>query len=155
MTATRLLALAAGIAVTAGMSIFLVRTRLGLMMRTLAEDRQLAAVLGTPIRKVETIAWSFSGLLAGFTGMLFGDLVRLDPAVLTFIVIPIIATTVVGRLTSIRTAFFAGLAIGIIESFLTLYKPLAPFRVASPFIVAILALMWLQRGRRLSFAGQD
>lgn len=154
-TATRLLALLAGIFVTIGMSLFLVRTRLGLMMRTLAEDRQLAAVLGTPIRKVETIAWGFSGLLAGFTGMLFGDLVRLDPVVLTFIVIPIIATTVVGRLISIRTAFLAGLAIGIIESFITLYKPLAPFRVASPFIVAILALMWLQRGRRLTFAGQD
>jgi hypothetical protein len=36
---------------------------------------------------------------------------------------------------------------------MTLYKPLAPFRVASPFIVAILVLMWLQRGRRLTFAG--
>ena len=155
MTGTRLLALLSGIAVTVGMTLFLARTRLGLMMRTLAEDRQLAAVLGTPIRKVETIAWGFSGLLAGFTGMLFGDLVRLDPAVLTFMVIPIIATTVVGRLTSIRTAFFAGLAIGVIEAFITLYKPLAPFRVASPFIVAILAMMWLQRGRRLTFAGQD
>jgi branched-chain amino acid transport system permease protein len=155
MTGTRLLALVAGLAVTMGVSLFLARTRLGLMMRTLAEDRQLAALLGTPIRKVEIIAWGFSGLLAGFTGMLFGDLVRLDPAVLTFIVIPIIATTVVGRLTSIRVAFVAGLSIGVIESFVTLYKPLAPFRVASPFIVAILAMMWLQRGRRLTFAGQD
>jgi branched-chain amino acid transport system permease protein len=155
MTGTRLLALVAGIAVTTGMGLFLARTRLGLMMRTLADDRQLAAILGTPIRRVETIAWGLSGLLAGLTGMLFGDLVRLDPAVLTFIVIPIIATTVVGRLTSIRTALFAGLAIGIIESFITLYKPLAPFRVASPFVVAILAMMWLQRGRRLTFAGQD
>ncbi|MFM2278968.1 MAG: hypothetical protein RLZZ444_1199 [Pseudomonadota bacterium] len=155
MTGTRLLALVAGIAVTAGMSLFLAKTRLGLMMRVLADDRQQAAVLGTPIRKVETIAWGFSGLMAGITGMLFGDLVRLDPAVLTFLVIPIIATTVVGRLTSIRTTFFAGLAIGVIESFLTLYKPLAPFRVASPFIVAILALLWLQRGRKLTFAGAD
>lgn len=155
MTGTRLLALVAGIAITAGMGLFLARTRLGLMMRVLADDRQQAAVLGTPIRKVETIAWGFSGLMAGITGMLFGDLVRLDPAVLTFIVIPIIATTVIGRLTSIRTTFFAGLAIGVIESFLTLYKPLAPFRVASPFIVAILALLWLQRGRRLTFAGAD
>jgi branched-chain amino acid transport system permease protein len=155
MTGTRLLALVAGFAVTAGMGIFLARTRLGLMMRVLADDRQQAAVLGTPIRKVETIAWGFSGLMAGLTGMLFGDLVRLDPAVLTFIVIPIISTAVVGRLTSIRTTFVAGLAIGVIESFLTLYKPLAPFRVASPFIVAILALMWLQRGRKLTFAGAD
>jgi branched-chain amino acid transport system permease protein len=155
MTSTRLLALGSGIVITAGMGVFLAKTRLGLMMRTLADNRQLAAVLGTPIRKVETIAWGFSGFLAGLTGMLFGDLVRLDPAVLTFIVIPIIATTVVGRLTSIKITFLAGLAIGIIESFLTLYKPLAPFRIASPFIVAILVLMWLQRGRKLTFAGAD
>ena len=155
MTGTRMLALVAGIFITSGMGIFLAKTRLGLMMRTLADDRQLAAVLGTPIRKAETIAWGFSGFLAGITGMLFGDLVRLDPAVLTFMVIPIIATTVVGRLTSIKVTFMAGLAIGIIESFLTLYKPLAPFRVASPFIVAILVLMWLQRGRKLTFSGAD
>lgn len=155
MTGTRLLALLAGVVITLGMSTFLSRTRLGLMMRVLADDRQHAALLGTPIRRVETFAWGISGALAGITGMLFGDLVRLDPAVLTFIVVPIIATAVVGRLTSIQATFFAGLAIGIIESMLTLYKPLAPFRVASPFIVAILMLMWLQRGRRLTFAGAD
>jgi branched-chain amino acid transport system permease protein len=155
VTGTRALALVSGVLITIGMSLFLVKTRMGLMMRVLAEDRQLAAVLGTPIRRVETFAWGMSGALAGLTGMLFGDLVRLDPAVLTFLVIPIIATTIVGRLTSIRVTFLAGLAIGIIESMLTLYKPLAPFRVASPFLVAILALMWLQRGRRLTFAGAD
>jgi branched-chain amino acid transport system permease protein len=155
VTGTRALALISGVLITIGMSLFLVKTRMGLMMRVLAEDRQLAAVLGTPIRRVETFAWGISGALAGLTGMLFGDLVRLDPAVLTFLVIPIIATTIVGRLTSIRVTFLAGLAIGIIESMLTLYKPLAPFRVASPFLVAILALMWLQRGRRLTFAGAD
>lgn len=88
--------------------------------------------------------------------MLFGDLVRLDPAVLTFMVIPIIATTVVGRLTSIRVALVAGLAIGIIERLHHALQATCAFpRVASPFIVAILALMWLQRGRRLTFAGQD
>jgi branched-chain amino acid transport system permease protein len=155
VTGTRLLAFAAGILMTAGMGLFLARTRLGLMMRALADNREIASILGTPIRKVEIAAWGVSGVLAGFTGLMFGDLVRLDPAVLTFMVIPVVATTVVGRLTSIRTTFLAGLAIGVIESLLTLYKPLAPFRVASPFIVAILTMMWLQRGRRLTFAGAD
>jgi branched-chain amino acid transport system permease protein len=137
------------------MGVFLARTRVGLMMRALADNRQVASVLGTPILKVETTAWGISGALAGFTGLLFGDLVRLDPTVLTFIVIPIIATTVVGRLTSIPVTFVAGLLIGVIESMLALSKLLAPFRVAAPFVVAIVALMWLQRGRRLTFAGED
>jgi branched-chain amino acid transport system permease protein len=155
VTATRLIALAAGIGVTLGMGLFLARTRIGLMMRALADNREIAAILGTPVRRVETIAWGISGVLAGFTGLLFATLVRLDPAVLTFLVIPIIATTIIGRLSSIPVTFAAGLAIGMLESLLTLYKPLAPFRVATPFLVAIVAMMWMQRGRKLTFAGQD
>ncbi len=155
ITATRLLAFAAGLAVTGLMGLFLARTRVGLMMRAIAENRDVAGILGAPIRKVEALAWGLSGLLAGFTGMLFGDLVRLDPAVLTFMVIPIIATTVVGRLTSIPVTFVAGLFIGAVESLLALSPPLAPFRLASPFVVAILVLLWLTRGRALTFADKD
>ena len=155
VTGTRLLALAAGLIATIGMGLFLGRTRIGLMMRALADNREVAALLGTPIRRVETIAWGISGALAGFTGLMFGDLVRLDPTILTFMVIPVIATTIVGRLTSIPKTFVGGLLIGVIESLLALYPPLAPFRVATPFVVAVALLMWMQRGRYLTFAGED
>lgn len=155
VTGTRLLAFGAALLLTAGTGLFLARTRVGLMMRTLADSRDVAALLGTPILRVETLAWGLSGVFAGFTGLLFGDLVRLEPTVLTFMVIPVIAATIVGRIASIPATFAAGLAIGVIESMLALYKPLAQFRVATPFIVAIIVLMWLQRGRYLTFAGED
>ncbi|MBO9126279.1 MULTISPECIES: branched-chain amino acid ABC transporter permease [Rhizobium/Agrobacterium group] len=152
---TRLIALAGGVIATLAMGIYLSRTRTGLLMRALADSRDVAAILGVPVRRVEAFAWGISGVLAGFTGLLFGGLVRLDPAVLTFLVIPVIATTIIGRLKSIPVTFVAGLLIGVTESMLTLVKPLAPFRVAAPFVIATLALMWLQRGRRLTFAGED
>lgn len=152
---TRLIALAGGVIATLAMGLYLSRTRTGLLMRALADSREVAAILGVPVRRVEAIAWGISGVLAGFTGLLFGGLVRLDPAVLTFLVIPVIATTIIGRLKSIPVTFMAGLLIGVTESMLTLVKPLAPFRVAAPFVIATLALMWLQRGRRLTFAGED
>lgn len=152
---TRLIALAGGVIATVAMGIYLSKTRTGLLMRALADNRDVAAILGVPVRRVEAIAWGISGVLAGFTGLLFGGLVRLDPAVLTFLVIPVIATTIIGRLKSIPVTFVAGLLIGVTESMLTLVKPLAPFRVAAPFVIATLALMWLQRGRRLTFAGED
>lgn len=152
---TRLIALAGGVIATVAMGIYLSKTRTGLLMRALADNRDVAAILGVPVRRVEAIAWGISGVLAGFTGLLFGGLVRLDPAVLTFLVIPVIATTIIGRLKSIPVTFLAGLLIGVTESMLTLVKPLAPFRVAAPFVIATLALMWLQRGRRLTFAGED
>ena len=152
---TRLIAFGGGLFATVAMGIYLGRTRTGLLMRALADNREVSGVLGVPVRKVEAIAWGISGILAGFTGLLFGDLVRLDPAVLTFLVIPVIATTIIGRLKSIPITFAAGLLIGMTESMLTLVKPLAPFRVAAPFVIAVLALMWLQRGRRLTFSGED
>ena len=155
ITGTRLLSIGSGIAITLLAGVLLARTRVGLMMRALADNRQVASVLGVPIRKVEIAAWGISGALAGFTGILFGDLVRLDPTVLTFLVIPIIATTVIARLSSIPKTFVAGLAVGIIESMLALYAPLTPYRVAAPFVVAIAALMWFQRDRYLTFAGED
>lgn len=155
VTGTRGLVLVVGIASTLGMGLFLSRTRMGLMMRAVADNRQVASVLGTPIRKVETLAWAISGALAGFSGLMFADLVRLDPAVLTFMVIPIISTTIIGRLTSIPVTFFAGLSMGVVESLLTMVPLLAQVRVAAPFVIAIAGLMWLQRNRKLTFSGED
>lgn len=152
---TRLIAFGGGLAATIAIGLYLARARMGLLMRALSDNREVSAVLGAPVRKVEAIAWGASGVMAGFTGLLFGDLVRLDPAVLTFIVVPVIATTIIGRLKSIPVTFAAGLAIGVTESLLTLIKPIAPFRVAAPFVIATFALLWLQRGRRLTFAGED
>ena len=155
ITGTRMLAFGGGLAVVAGVTVLLVTTRVGLMMRSLADNRHVAALLGTPVLRVETLAWGLSGALAGFTGLMFGGLVQLDPTLLTFMVIPVIAAAIVARLSSISVTFAAGLLIGVTESMLALYPPLAPFRSAAPFAVAIVALMWLQRGRRLTFAGED
>ena len=87
--------------------------------------------------------------------MLFADLVRLNPTVLTFLVIPAIAAAIIGRLDSLLATLAGGLLIGVIESMATLAGPVAPFRSAAPFVVAALMLLWMQRHRRLTFAGRD
>jgi branched-chain amino acid transport system permease protein len=152
---TRFIVIVAGAAFVFGLTQFLQRTRVGLSMRALASNRDIAAILGTPVVRIETIAWGISGVLAGFTGLMFGALVRLDATVLTFMVIPVIAAAVVGRLQSLGGAFAGGLAIGLVESLLTLVPAIAPFRSASPFVVAALVILWMQRRRKLTFADGD
>jgi branched-chain amino acid transport system permease protein len=124
-------------------------------MRALADRRDLSGVLGVPVVRVEAVAWGISGLLAGFTGLIFADLVRLNAGALTFLVIPAIAAAIVGRLESLPMTLAGGLLIGVMESFATLVRPIAPFRTATPFIVAAVLLIWLQRNRRLTFSGHD
>jgi branched-chain amino acid transport system permease protein len=155
VTGTRLLVFAAALLVTIGIAVFLMTTRTGLRMRALANNRDLSSLLGVPVGQVETVAWLISGLLAGFSGLMFGDLVRLNPTVLTFLVIPAIAAAIVGKLESLIFALCGGLLIGVVESMATLVKPIAPYRAAAPFVVAVLLMLWFQRNRRLTFSGRD
>jgi branched-chain amino acid transport system permease protein len=155
ITGTRALAFLVALATTIGIAVFLKRTRIGLQMRALANRRELSSLLGVPVLKVETTAWLISGLLAGFSGLMFGDLVRPNPTALTFIVIPAIAAAIVGRLESLPLTLIGGLVIGVAESMTTLIKPIAPYRTAAPFVVAAILLLWLQRNRRLTFSGHD
>ncbi len=154
ITATRLIAFGAGLATVIGVTLYLNGTRMGLHMRSLAANRDLSGLLGIPVTRVETAAWGISGALAGFTGLMYGDLVRLDPTVITFMVIPAIAAAICGRLESLPTAFIAGLAIGVIEALLALYKPLAPLRSMTPFVVAAIVILWMQRRQTLTFSAE-
>src|SRR5437879_8583478 len=53
---TQILGLGLAVAVTAGATVFLRVTRLGTAMRSLANDREITALLGVPVRRVEAAA---------------------------------------------------------------------------------------------------
>ena len=155
VTATRLLVFFASIGIVIGIWLFLARTQIGLQMRALANDRDLAALMGIPILRVETIAWGISGLLAGFTGLMFADLIRLEPTIITFMVIPSIAAAICGRLENLTVVLLGGLSMGVIENMLTMSPMLRGVRPIAPFVIAALVLLWYQRGSRLTFGGRD
>lgn len=155
VTATRLIAFAAAIAIVIAIWAFLGRTEIGLQMRAVANSRDLSALLGIPIARIETIAWGISGLLAGFTGLMFANLIRLEPVVITFMVIPSIAAALAGRLNSLALVLVGGLSMGVIESLLTLSPILKGVRPIAPFVIAALVLLWTQRATKLTFGGRD
>lgn len=155
VTGTRILAFVAAVGIVIGISIYLSRTVIGLQMRALANDRDLSDLLGIPILKVETVAWVMAGLIAGFTGLMFGSLIRLDPTLITFLVIPSVAAAIAGKLDDLWLVLFAGLAMGLIESLLTLSPTLKGVRPLAPYVIAALILIWQQRNVRLTFGGQS
>lgn len=155
VTVTRMIVFAASLAIVVGIYVFLAKTQVGLQMRSLANDRELSALIGVPVLKVETIAWGIAGVLAGFTGLMFADLIRLEPTVITFMVIPSIAAAICGRLDNLAFVLIGGLSMGVIENMLTLSPVLKGIRPIAPFVIAALVLFWLQRGTRLTFGGRD
>ena len=153
VTVTRLIVIVTSVALVFGIWAFLKFTPVGLHMRSLANDRDLSALIGIPIVRVETFAWGLSGMIAGFTGLMFGDLIRLEPTVITFMVIPSVAAAICGRLEYLSVVLIGGLSIGVIESMLTLSPVLKSVRPIAPFVIAALVLLWSQRGQRLTFGG--
>jgi branched-chain amino acid transport system permease protein len=152
VSVTQLLALGLAIGVTAGTSVYLRRAKLGTAMRALANDREITAMLGVPVRRVEAVAWFGSGLVCGATGVLLASLLSLTAAGLTFLVISSLAAALIGRLRSLWGTLAGGIAIGLVEAILTPFIRLSPYRTITPFVIAIAVLLWLGRNRTVTVA---
>jgi len=140
LTFTRIIAIILAVVMVVAITLLLTRTRLGLDMRALANDRDLSAILGVRILYTETAAWIMTGIFSGFAGLLLADLVRLQGTFLTLLVIPAIAAAILGQLQSLWQTAVAGILIGIAEAVLTPIAWISPYRAAAPFIIALVAV---------------
>ena len=150
VSATQIVALGLALGVTAGTSAYLRWAATGAAMRALADDRELTSMLGVRVRRVESLAWTVSGALAGVSGLLLADLTQLTATTLTFLVIPALAACVVGRFRSLWSTLAGGLMVGVLEAIGTPYNRIADYRSAAPFIVAICVVLYLQRHKTVT-----
>jgi branched-chain amino acid transport system permease protein len=154
VTYTNVIALALGLAVTVVTAAFLRFTKLGTAMRAIANDRDITASLGVPVRRVTAAAWFGCGVLSGIAGVLLADLVALDANSLTFLVIFTLAATLIARLRSITITFVAALVIGVLDAELTPIQSVSNYRDMTPFVLAVIALLVLNRRRVISVGRQ-
>jgi branched-chain amino acid transport system permease protein len=147
VTDTQVIALTAGVVLTAATAAFLRFTKLGTAMRAMANDREITATLGVPVRRVEAAAWLGCGILAGIAGLLLADLVALDATTLTFLVISSLAAVLIARLRSIALTFAAAIVVGLLHDLLTPVVSLSNYRDMTPFVIAAIGLLVLSRHR--------
>jgi branched-chain amino acid transport system permease protein len=155
VTWTQVIGLAAGVIIVLVTSAFLRYTKLGTAMRAMANDREITATLGVPVRRVEAAAWLGCGLIAGVAGLLLADLVGLDAATLTFLVISSLAAALMARLRSITLTFAAAILIGLVHDLVTPIQSLTSYRDMTPFVLAALALLVLSRHQGISLSREE
>jgi branched-chain amino acid transport system permease protein len=142
---TQVIALTFGVVVAVATMVFLRVTRLGTAMRALANDREITATLGVPVRRIEALAWFNSGLISGAAGILLANLVGLDAPTLTFLVISSLAAALIARLRSVAWTLVAGIAVGLVNALATPILAISDYRDMAPFLMATVALLWLSR----------
>ena len=154
VTWTQVIAFGLGVVVIFGTAAFLRYTKLGTAMRGLANDREITATLGVPVRRVEAQAWLVSGPARRGRGAaalgpgrprrghadLPGDLVPGGRA---------------DRAAADRSSsrFFAALVVGLVNALVTPITSISEYRDMTPFVLAIIALLVISRQREISFTG--
>ena len=160
VSTTQVLALALSIVVVVGVTFVLQKTKIGTAMRAVANDREVAAMLGVPVRQIESIAWFGSGVICGLVFLLLPNLFKsMDQGTLTWFVVGALGGAIIGQFRSLWITFAASIGIGVVESVLTPFDGnlqfLADYRKTAPFVISVLAILWISRKRTVVLAGRE
>lgn len=106
---------AGAILVTAGIYLFLTRTRAGAALEATAADKEAAQLMGIDAQKMFALAWGIGAACAGVAGALLSTFFPIFPEVgADFILIAFVVVNL-GGFGSVIGALLAGVLVGVIE----------------------------------------
>ncbi len=116
-------------------------TKLGTAMRAMADNKQLARVIGIPAERIVTWTWVIGGGLTGIAGYL----IILERGAIVFnfgwgLLLLVFAAVILGGIGSIYGAIVGGLLIGLASTIPLIWIP-ADFGQAIAFLLMILTLL--------------
>jgi branched-chain amino acid transport system permease protein len=136
--------------VAVGMRFLLFRTRLGVAMRAVVDNRELAALEGARAAVVSSVAWAIGCSLAAIAGILFApDVTDMSTSTLAFLVISAFSAAVVGRLRSLPFTYLGAVILAVanqyVQSFLQFSGRWSNVTAAVPTIMLFIVLLLLPR----------
>ncbi|MCC6226868.1 MAG: ABC transporter permease [Microthrixaceae bacterium] len=159
----RLIMVAVAVLVVGLLWLLLNRTRIGVTMRAVVDDRSLLQLNGGRPARVSMFSWALGSSLAALAGILIAPTLNLQPITLTLMVVTAYAAAAVGRLRSLPLTFLGALILGLGESYLKGYidtsDKLGSFqldKLGSAFspIVLLIAIIFLPQARLRSVGQQ-
>jgi branched-chain amino acid transport system permease protein len=101
-----------------GLDFFVNRTKWGVAMRAVAQDRETASLMSINVNKVIVLTFFIGSSLGGATGVLFAQQYgTIDPYIGFILGIKAFTAAVLGGIGNIRGAMFGGLVLGVLEMF--------------------------------------
>ena len=110
---TRLFILAVAILVLGGLALLLSKTRMGLLVRAVNQDRPTASAMGVSVRGVDMLVFALGAGVAGLAGVVLALLGPVTPSVGQSYVVPAFLVVIMGGLGSIRGTTIAAVSIGL------------------------------------------
>lgn len=128
-----------------GLYLFLRKTKLGMSLRAVSQNRLGATLMGINAEKIDMISFGIGAALAALAGSLYGMLNAFDPYAGTVPAIKAFAIIILGSLGSIPGAIVGGFLYGVTESSATFVFGGA-WRDATAFALLIVVLILKPEG---------
>ena len=137
-----LITLALCVIIMTALTLFITKTKVGIAMLAVSEDRAAAQLMGVNVNMIITLTFAIGSALAAFASTFY--LMQIPSATPTLGSMPGIkafTASVIGGIGSIPDAMIGGILLGIIEKFALSIPALAPYTTAIEFSLLIIILL--------------
>lgn len=121
--AYRLVIIGAGLVVALGLYGLIERTRIGMLIRAGASNREMVTALGVNIQWLNRFVFALGAGLAGLAGALVGPIMSIESGMGESVLILTLVVIVIGGIGSIRGAFFGALVVGLVDTLGRVFIP--------------------------------
>ena len=112
----RLVIIGATLAVALFLYILVMKTRVGMLIRAGASNREMVGALGVNIKLLYTLVFGLGAALAGFAGLMQAPILTVQIGMGENILILAFVVIIIGGIGSIRGAFVAAMIVGLIDT---------------------------------------
>lgn len=140
----RLFLIGATAVVVLALWLLIEKTRYGLIIRAGSRDPEIVRVLGIDVAKVWLMVFGVGTAIAGLSGVLAAPTRAVNPEMGIHVLGEAFVVTVVGGMGSLPGAVLAGLLVGIVFSFTSLFAP--EYAELSIFVLMALVLLVRPQG---------
>lgn len=153
ITATwhRIITVVLAAAIAVALRAFLYRTRLGISMRAVVDNRALAGLTGARPQFVSGASWALGSMTAGLAGILIAPETGMEVERLTLLIVVAFAAGAIAQMRSIPMAFVGAMIIGLATAYATVFMSFGTeWRYAPeaiPAVILFIAVMFLPGAR--------
>lgn len=122
VSAHKLVTFVVALAVAVVLYILLARTRTGVGMRAIVDNRELLALHGAPPQRLSMLSWALGSSLAALAGILLVPEVGLDYITLTLLVVNAYAAAMVGKLKNLPRTILGAMILGLLMQYYILFE---------------------------------
>jgi branched-chain amino acid transport system permease protein len=119
----RIITVLIAVGVAVGLRVLLYRTRIGVAMRAVVDNRTLAGLNGAQAHRVSALSWAIGSSLAALGGILLAPALGLEIIALTLLVVNAYAAAMVGRLRSLPLTVVGAVILGLLVQYVPNYLP--------------------------------